>query len=305
MKHSTLGVIILFYKSMDLNENKRNQMLNDLVSVIICTYNRQELLRRAIISVKNQTYHNIEIIVSDDCSNYDITKFIKELEIELNIKIVLRINTGNKGACYTRNEGIKLAKGKYIAGLDDDDEFTPERISLLIENYDPSYSLITSNTLVVEKNKKYKFYYGNKNELISLNDSLWENKVGTQCLVEKKRILDLGGFDTSLYSAQDADMWIRLIERFGPALRIKEVTYVLHTEHDAPRITTSMKKVNGLISYTQKHSSKMNAGQLSYANFIISLWNNKKREAFRTLNLYSGWFVLKKIMLKMISGSPR
>lgn len=280
-------------------------MFTDLVSIIICTHNRKTLLTRAIISARNQTYKNIEIIVSDDCSDYDIKTHIEDLEIELNIKIILRINQSNKGACYTRNEGIKLAKGKYIAGLDDDDEFTPDRIGLLMSHYDPKYSLITSNTLVIAHDTKYKFYSGNENAIITLNDSLWENKVGTQCLVEKERILELGGFDSSLHSAQDADMWVRLIEHYGVALRIKEVTYILHTEHDAPRITTSNKKISGLISYTKKHSKKMNKGQLSYSNFIILLWDNKKIRAVCNLNLYSTLFICKKILSKVITGSPR
>jgi len=280
-------------------------MISDLVTIIICTHNRKELLTRAILSVQKQTYPNIEIIVSDDCSDYDIKSHLETLEEKLNIKIVLRINESNKGACYTRNEGIKIAKGKYIAGLDDDDEFTPDRIYLLMENYNNKYSLITSNTLVITKNKKFNLYSGHKDKIITLNDSLWENKVGTQCLVEKKRILESGGFDSSLHSAQDADMWLRLIENYGPALRIKDVTYILHTEHDAPRITTSNKKTNGLITYTNKHAKKMSKGQLSYANFLILLWNNKKIKAISKLNLQSSLYVFKKLLSRFITGAPK
>ena len=79
--------------------------------------------------------------------------------------------------------------------------------------------------------------------------------------VERDRILSIGGFDTNLSSAQDADMWIRLIEKFGNALRLKDVTYILHTEHDMPRISTSDKKISGMVDIYEKHKSKMNLSQ--------------------------------------------
>ncbi|MEY0586532.1 glycosyltransferase [Providencia huaxiensis] len=277
-----------------------NNNTRPLVSVIISTYNRPQLLERAINSVINQDYNNIEVIISDDCSSYDIDSLIEKIKKISKFPIYLIRNSSNKGACYTRNKGIHFSNGSFIAGLDDDDEFTSNRISLLMNNYDPKYSLVTSNTLVVSKNRTFALFSSRKNKVINIYDMLWENVIGTQCLVEKARIIALEGFDVNLSSAQDADMWLRLVEGYGPALRVKESTYLLHTEHDNPRISSSKNKINGLINYTNKHKHHMNSGQLAYSKFKILLWSNKKIQAICSLNLHSFLYIIKKLFLKII-----
>lgn len=98
--------------------------------------------------------------------------------------------------------------------------------------------------------------------------------VGTQVFVERDRILKIGGFDTNLSSAQDADMWIRLIEQYGTALRLKDVTYILHTEHDMPRISTSNKKISGMEGIYEKHKSKMSLSQRLFRKAQIKSYKN-------------------------------
>lgn len=273
---------------------QENKEIYPLVSIIISTYNRKNLLKRAIISALNQDYPNLEIIISDDNSSDDNEAVINSLKKETNIPIIYIKNEKNMGACFTRNEGIKIASGKYIAGLDDDDEFLPNRISLLVKNYNPKYSLITSNALLIKANKEKKLFKDKKNKIISFNDSLWENKVGTQCLIEAERIRSCLGFDTTLTSAQDADMWIRLIYKYGNALRLPQITYLIHTEHNNNRISTSNKKITGLISYFNKYKIYMSSGQKSYMNFKISYWKNKKitLKSIFLLNLSSILYIL-------------
>ncbi|HIE4249730.1 TPA: glycosyltransferase [Proteus mirabilis] len=254
---------------------QENKNAYPLVSIIISTYNRKNLLKRAITSAIKQDYPNIEIIISDDNSLDDNEEMIENIKKQTTIPIFYIKNKKNMGACFTRNQGIKIASGKYIAGLDDD-EFTPNRISLLVKNYNPKYSLITSNSILITKNKKYNLFKDKKAKIISFKDSLWENQVGTQCLVESERIRNCNGFDTNLTSAQDADMWIRLIQKYGNALRLPQVTYLIHTEHENNRISTSAKKITGLITYYKKHEPHMSSGQKSYMNFKIHYWKNKK-----------------------------
>ncbi|WP_318439207.1 glycosyltransferase [Photobacterium leiognathi] len=272
--------------------------MNKLVSVIITTYNREELLERAIISVINQTYENIEIIVSDDCSNYDIKSLLNNISKKYNKKIIYRCNETNSGACFTRNEAIKIANGHFIAGLDDDDEFTPNRISLFLENYSDHFSFIASNTTVITSHGQKKLFKSKNNRILSHEDCLWENLVGTQIFVEKEKIFECGCFDVNLSSAQDADMWIRLLKNYGSALRLKESTYLLHTEHDAPRISTSNKKIEGLRLFYKKHSSDMTNSQRKYARFKLNLWANNKLtlSSLFSLDLKSVLYILKRII---------
>ena len=106
----------------------------DKVSVIIPTYNRFKSLLNAVNSVINQTYQNIEIIIVNDCST---EKEYYEYNFGNNINIIhLTQNSKEKfgigSAGYTRNEGIKQSSGQYIAFLDDDDSWFPEKLDLQI-----------------------------------------------------------------------------------------------------------------------------------------------------------------------------
>ena len=90
-----------------------------LVSVIMLTYNRANLVPYAIQSILNQTYQNFELIIINDASTDNTSDIISKYAKDPRIKIIT--NTTNKGIVYNRNLGIKLSQGKYISWLDDDD----------------------------------------------------------------------------------------------------------------------------------------------------------------------------------------
>ena len=109
--------------------------MNDKVSIIIPTYKRSDLLERAIKSVINQTYKNIEIIVVDDNVN-NSKEHLQNLKIiEKYPQIIYIKNKKNLGGGLTRNVGIKASTGEYIAFLDDDDEFYPTKIEKQYQLY--------------------------------------------------------------------------------------------------------------------------------------------------------------------------
>jgi glycosyltransferase involved in cell wall biosynthesis len=97
------------------------QLENRKVSVIIPFYNRLDLLKRAVESVKNQTYKNWELILVDDCGSEKINFPTDEFKVIRNEK--------NSGPGFSRQAGLELAKGEYVAFLDSDDYFAPEFIS--------------------------------------------------------------------------------------------------------------------------------------------------------------------------------
>ena len=121
------------------------------VSVIIPTYNRAEFLRSAIESALNQTYTDLEIIVSDDKSTDHTREVVKSFK-DNRIKYIL--NEGNKGPSATRNTAILASKGEYIAFLDDDDEWLPDKLQSQVEVLDKSQVKICgvyTNRLFIEK----------------------------------------------------------------------------------------------------------------------------------------------------------
>ena len=130
-------------------------MSNPLISVVIPSFNRAKLLKRAINSVQNQTYSNWEIVIVDNFSK-DETDLI--LEPLLSDKILI-IKINNEGViAKSRNVGIKNAKGKYIAFLDSDDWWLPKKLELIINEFTKykDTDLIYHNCYLIKKdNRKF------------------------------------------------------------------------------------------------------------------------------------------------------
>lgn len=112
-------------------------MNEDLVSIIMPSYNCGDFVERAIRSVQAQTYQNWEIIFIDDCSTDDTIKRVTEMRSQ-DSRIHLIQNISNMGAAASRNNALKEAKGRWIAFLDSDDLWEPEKlekqIRFMIEN---------------------------------------------------------------------------------------------------------------------------------------------------------------------------
>ena len=128
----------------------------ELVSVIIPTYNRSSMIRRALDSVINQDYTNLEIIVVDDCSKDATVQIVKSYE-DPRIRLATT-DVNSKGAAKPRNIGLEMAQGHYIAFLDSDDEFLPGRISRMVEFIEKvaaNVSLVFSNCIINEKKEGF------------------------------------------------------------------------------------------------------------------------------------------------------
>jgi glycosyltransferase involved in cell wall biosynthesis len=102
-----------------------NNLSEPSVSVIIPTYNRQHMVDRALGSVLNQTYRDVEVIVVDDCSSDDTEQVIARID---DTRIRYMRHEINRGAPAARNSGFAAARGMYVAFLDSDDEWLPEKL---------------------------------------------------------------------------------------------------------------------------------------------------------------------------------
>jgi len=125
-----------------------------LVSVIIPAYNRAKTLQRAIESVLAQSYQNFEIIIVDDASTDLTAETIKDF---LTPKTRYFKHKNNKGPGAARNTGIKKSKGKFIAFLDSDDQWLPEKLEKQIEIFKKApkkIALVGTNHYVVSPNEK-------------------------------------------------------------------------------------------------------------------------------------------------------
>src|SRR5690606_10648341 len=107
--------------------------LNDKVSVIIPTYNRSELLKKAIESLENQSHQNFEIIIIDDCSTDDTAEVVRGMDDE---RIIYLRHDTNKGGSEARNTGIKQATGSFIGFLDSDDQWLPDKLERQLKQFE-------------------------------------------------------------------------------------------------------------------------------------------------------------------------
>lgn len=104
-----------------------NRNMKELVSIIMPNYNCEKYIKESIESVRNQSYTNWELMIVDDHSTDRSVEIISKLQA-IDCRIKLFINKENKGAAYSRNLALREAKGKWIAFLDSDDIWLPEKL---------------------------------------------------------------------------------------------------------------------------------------------------------------------------------
>lgn len=210
-------------------------MNQPLVSVIIPTYKRKKNLERAINSVLNQTFDELEIIVVDD--NDEMSIFRKNNEnlmkkYENNDKVIYLKHKENLNGAAARNTGISYSKSKYIAFLDDDDEYLDRKLEFqikLLEQLDNDfggvycgYSLYIKNTLLY---RSLNSNYGNlKDEILLL-----ESPIGgcSTILINRSILEEIGGFDITFTRHQDWELLIRFFRRY----KIAYVNQILVKRH--------------------------------------------------------------------------
>ena len=200
------------------------------ISVIIPTYNRQDLVRRAIRSVLNQTFQPLEIIVIDDGSADETNQIIKSEFPE-----VQYIRQKNSGISSARNLGIQKSIGDWIAFLDSDDEWLPKKLEYQIKaiQENPDYKLCHTNEIWIRNGKRINPKY--KHE--KFGGYIFE-KCLPLCVVSPSSVLikkqvfdDFGFFDTTLPACEDYDMWLRICA-FLPLLYLEEPLLKKFGGHD-------------------------------------------------------------------------
>ena len=120
----------IFYEFLKINEENKlieenvkfEKSKNPIISVIMTVYNQAHCLHKCLRSIQNQSLKNIEIIIVDDCSLDNSVELIKEYQKD-DTRIIIIKHDANRGKIKTRSDGMRKAKGKYIASIDGDDAF--------------------------------------------------------------------------------------------------------------------------------------------------------------------------------------
>jgi glycosyltransferase involved in cell wall biosynthesis len=210
-----------------------------LVSVIIPTRRRIDLVTRAVSSVLRQSEENFELIVVDDASDDGTAERLVELS-KTDARIHLLRNATPQGAPGARNRGIAASRGEWIAFLDDDDEWMSTKLERQLERLkaDTSAVACTCSYLALSSSGASRLVH--VPDSVTLPRLLAYNCLGSAsgCLCSGSVVRDIGGFDLEFKSAQDFDLWVQLRQR-GNIVACTEAL-VVHRAHERPRITSSM-----------------------------------------------------------------
>ena len=184
-----------------------------LISIIIPAYNCSKSISRSIDSVIKQTYSNWELLIIDDGST-DKTKEIVEEYITKNPKLKYYHQENSGAPASPRNNGIRRSKGNYIAFLDHDDEWLPEKLAkqvLLFENLDiQNIGFVACNVYTIEENNKKIIKLKNRGNIL---EALLEGDFIYSCssvMIKKDVFQKVGLFDENLKCADDWDMWLKI-----------------------------------------------------------------------------------------------
>jgi glycosyltransferase involved in cell wall biosynthesis len=199
------------------------------ISVIIPAFNRAHTLKRALDSVLAQSYPASEIIVVDDAS-VDNTELLMQAYVQ--IKFIKLIE--NRGVSHARNEGIKQARTEWIALLDSDDEWNPDKLAKQVaaaKAY-PGVHAFHTNEIWIRNGKRVN----QMNKHVKPDGWVYEASLSMCCispssiLLHRSLLEQCGGFDESLPACEDYDLWLRIFSRY-PVKLIDEPLVIKYGGH--------------------------------------------------------------------------
>jgi glycosyltransferase involved in cell wall biosynthesis len=181
-----------------------------MISIIIPSYNSEKSICRALNSIINQTYNNFEIIIVDDGSTDNTKELIKSFLENKTVQYTY-IYQKNSGPSSARNNGVINAKGEYIAFLDSDDEWHPQKLEIQIKVIEENNLTFLASTYQYDEFEDKNLNKQINLKCFSFNQLLIKTQFSTPGIIIKKDLfLKLGGFDHNMKYAEDNDLWLRL-----------------------------------------------------------------------------------------------
>lgn len=253
-------------------------MINNLVSVIIPTYKRPEMVLRAVNSVLGQTYRNLEIIVVDDNGlgdEFQIQTHNALKPLMENIKYL--IHDKNKGGSCARNTGWKNSSGEYITFLDDDDVISNRKIECqlaCLSKLDSSWGACYCGYHVLKQNGTTQKSAHHKEGDVYLQALMRTMFMGSGSnLFLRKYVVDkVGGYDESFKRNQDIEFMARVFEKYKLAFVNEDLLEIHYEVRQFSRPYSFYKEVTNF--YLFKFKSKidsLNPKQRKAVNEVISL----------------------------------
>lgn len=224
-----------------------------LVSIILPTKNRASLLARAVKSVLAQTYKNLEVILVDEGSNDETPDVVKRIG---DPRVKPFRNEVSRGPGAARNAGIDASEGDFIAFLDDDDEFLPNKLKEQVESFERSVGsvgLVISAVRTFRNGKPMEFFpYNGESGNIFLNVLAGNTFPLSSILVRRSAILP---FDDKLACLEDVDFCLKVVQQ-TKALYTDSPCALVHLDDNRKRLSSD--RINFHRSFRSLHNRWFN-----------------------------------------------
>lgn len=188
-------------------------MKQELVSVIMPTYNGDRLLCKSIEAILGQTYTNLELLITDDHSTNPETLNILHRYENLDSRVKVKYPTENHGPAYARNEAIKRAKGRYIAFCDSDDQWMPNKLEKQIQFMKDKNCALSFTSYITRNEEGNITGFVMAKKKLSFTQLKHDNKIG--CSTAVYDTAKLGGkvFMPSLRKRQDWALFLTIMKK--------------------------------------------------------------------------------------------
>tara|TARA_B100000795_G_scaffold269583_1_gene259445 strand:+ start:4103 stop:4843 length:741 start_codon:yes stop_codon:yes gene_type:complete len=245
----------------------------DLVSVIIPFYKKKIFIKETIFSVLKQTYKNLEIIIIYDDESHNDLNFIKEISA-LDSRISIIINLKNLGAGKSRNIGIELSNGSYIAFIDSDDIWKKDKImkqisfmkkNTLLASH-TSYEIIDHKKKIIGKRTARNFY--------NLNDLLKSCDIGLSTVLLNRKIFKDELKFPDLKTKEDFVFWLNLLQKNINIIGLDEKLTLWRKLNNSLSSSVLQKLIDGYKVY--RNYMKFNFFKSVYYLFCLSINYLKK-----------------------------
>lgn len=213
--------------------NNRCEDAVPLVSVIIAAYGMPDYLNEAVRSVCNQTFKDYEIIVVDDCSGDEV---VSRYQLPKSARLICHEKRFGAAAA-TRNTGLKVARGKYVAFLDQDDVWLPDKLALQVKALEENpeaglvfchYTAVDSSLQPISKQRRVRRYV--RDPLKKMIGGCFITTPST-VMARKSVVEECGMFDESIKGASDWDFYLRVARQYAfIAIPEPTIMYRLHPD---------------------------------------------------------------------------
>ncbi|MGC9504484.1 glycosyltransferase family 2 protein [Baaleninema sp.] len=244
-------------------------MSSPAVSIVIPSYNRATLIPRAIQSVLDQTFQDWEAIVIDDASQDNTEEVVKNFK-DSRIRYIR--HEKNAGECATRNTGLDAATGTYIAFLDSDDWWLPEKLEKQVRRFEelsPQVGVVYTWLSAVNENGHIKNLRQPTLSGSIYGELLYANFVGTpSTVIIRRACLQAGArFDPSLRCCGDWDMWLQIARHYDFEVIEEPLVQYLDHEDEKRGSTNSHAVTEGYLIFTDKHHQKLQQNPHHWGEF--------------------------------------